>query len=180
MTRTKLKKTLAAILTDFKPNENLADPYGSAFAQLDTPLDLPPAHSIYLAFVTISNYPWSGRNEKVAWAISVTFRGVALVLTHRKFGFRILVLPDESLQPEWSVALFDRLKRAAWITDALIEPVVKKQVENGNVTIANRFGYFDDMYRYFRRATARSYKRKAPGAKRLKHGGVLYQPLKYA
>jgi hypothetical protein len=61
---------------------------------------IPPAHIVFLMFVALLGYKYRGKEEKVAWTIPITYKGTPFLLSHRKFGFRVLTIKGTSLKQE--------------------------------------------------------------------------------
>jgi hypothetical protein len=152
---TKLKERLAAILRDMKP----WDCGGYPFMAPPVPLlpederDLPP-FSVFLSLVVFSKFPNVGRGEKVAWSIPIRYKGVAYLLEHQKFGFRIRAGEPDFTSPSLERELIRCLRNAVQMSDGLIKPFAQEQMRLGNVTVGNRYGLFRGMYQFLRdRAT---------------------------
>lgn len=129
---------------------------------------LPPSDIVFLSFVYIAGYSNAGKDEKVAWSLAFTYKGVPFGFSLEKFGLRLYhhkdFTPAEGLLEE----MLRSLGRAMKIIAKLCQPVIDQQVTSGNVTIANSFVELSNMYAYFREQASRNFaplKPKPPDAK---------------
>ena len=80
------------------------------------------------------------------------FKTASYVLAHRKFGFDVRLL--ESANGEEGAALslemIERLNKGIKIAERLLQPFIKEQINQGNLSIKNRSHLHEMRYRYFR------------------------------
>ena len=153
MSPKKLAATLAAILRDFEPwiDSDRDHQWGGPHVQLSNEqVRCLPPHSIFLALVAFSNYPYYGHREKIAWTVPVRFKGIPYLISHQKFGLRIHPANPAETNPELERAMIDRLLHAVHITDALVKPFAQDRVRTGKVTIDNQGALYRGRYEFFR------------------------------
>ena len=61
--------------------------------------------------------------------------------------------------------MLEKLTEAIRCADKLLEPYSKEQIENGHVTIANKYHILNDMYLYFRNSAKKAFQRPTPESK---------------
>jgi hypothetical protein len=57
--------------------------------------ELPPYYVVYFLLVDLLEYPFVGREEKVAWSVPVELNGRLFIVEHRKLGLGVFCRPDE-------------------------------------------------------------------------------------
>ena len=130
---------------------------------VDVPDELAPLpHMIFLTLVKLLDFKFFGPAEKVAWTIPVSYDGIPLLLSHRKFGFRLHCLPAARPGQEVVQQVMRELNRGIRIADALLQPCLEDQVQAGNVTIVNSYHQLSRMYAFFRSKAAKAYDRPSP------------------
>jgi hypothetical protein len=157
----KIKNTLSAVLRDFARATDSYRPGRMVRLSSDDERLLPP-YSIFLALVTFAGFPVGGRQAKVAWTIPIRYKSVGYNLAHEKLGFRIYAMEPENTTAELERSLIKRLASAVRISDRLAEPYVKEQLRLGNVTIANKYLFFRDMYQFLRKQAQETYSAPPP------------------
>ncbi len=121
---------------------------------------IPPAHIVFLMFVTLLGYKYTGREEKVAWTIPITYKGTPFLLSHRKFGFLVLTIKETSPKQEVLNEMLLQLKKGTVIADRILQPLFQEQLQKGCFVIANSYGQLTCMYDYFRRKAKQAYNSK--------------------
>ncbi|RYD89191.1 MAG: hypothetical protein EOP61_32140 [Sphingomonadales bacterium] len=111
---------------------------------------------VLLALGKVLGFKCSGVGEKVRWSIYATVAGEPVVFTLRKFGFAILTRKESSLDLR---RVIGQLKSALRVLEEHLEPFAQAQIDEGRVTIANRFSEFDARYRFHRERADRAYRR---------------------
>lgn len=143
MVRRKLEKALVG----FSPGDPRDVETRATSSTKPDPADFPVPELVLVALGRIMAYPTAGVGEKVRWSVYAQFKGEALLLELRKFGFTIGMPPAAKVDLQ---RVIGQLKVAMKIVKAWLEPYAQGQVNDGNVTIANRFSEFDARYRFFR------------------------------
>lgn len=142
-------KWLEHCLIDFKADKNYYEFHENYFVIDHEELSELLPSIIYLIFVSLLDYRDLGKREKVAWIIPFIFKGDHYIISYEKFGLRLRSM-NKNIEKEIIEELFSKLKSAIKIGDQILEPAVKKQIKNGNITIRNKFNMFDDRYKFFR------------------------------
>lgn len=143
----KLRENLLYALKNFAPFEGVFLINSSCRVKS---ANLPPSDMVFVTFVHISGHSYAGRFEKVAWSVAFTFKGVPFAFSLQKFGLRLFYQKNVSVPPEFCEEMLEELRKALPLVDLLFEPIVLEQIHHGNVTIANTFLQFSNMYSYFR------------------------------
>ncbi|ASQ15021.1 hypothetical protein [Sinorhizobium meliloti] len=126
--------------------------------------DFPVPDLVHFMMRYVVKWKMSGPEEKVRWTAYGSVDGTPVFLQMRKFGFTIGIEKGRALSPQRVVG---QLKAGLKEVEKFLEPYAKHQVENGDVTIANRFYEFEDRYRFFRDLADRAYRRaKTPRRKK--------------
>jgi hypothetical protein len=113
-----------------------------------------PAWLVWV-ILTIVKVPRLGRDEKLMWEFVIRFRGALITVSYEKFGLRAYVADDGVQDPASAAALaadlFHRIEKAAPIVEKhLLNDLLKEQLNNGHVTVANRFHHLRRAYEHFR------------------------------
>jgi hypothetical protein len=143
--------------------------------QLDIPENLnPPAYIVFLMFVLLLGYKYRGREEKVGWTIPITYKGTTFLLSHRKFGFRVLSIKGTSPKQEVLNEMLIQLKKGTVIADRILQPLFLEQLQKGRFLIANSYIKLTSMYDFFRRKAKQTYSRKPrkPKARKRNKEGI--------
>lgn len=111
---------------------------------------IPLPYMVYLTLVVLLGFPHWGREEKTAWSIPVTYKGVPFLIAHRKFGLRVDMPNSDQSTQELAGELLLRPGRAAQIADRFLQLPISQQVANANVTVVNRYYLFHERYIFFR------------------------------
>lgn len=125
--------------------------------------DLPIPALVLFALHRVLGFPQLDPGDKGRWAVGCSVAGQPVVFRDRKFGFEILVAPGSTLEKKRIVLPLKGALRV--LEEEFLKPLAAEQVQQGHVTIVNRFGEFQSRYRYLREAAAEAYQ-----------GGVI-QPL---
>lgn len=151
-----IRRKLEKALVGFAPGDAHDVETRATSSTKPDPADFPVPELVLVTLGRIMAYPTAGVGEKVRWSIYAQFKGEALLLELRKFGFTICVPPDAKVHLRRVVG---QLKAAMKIVETWLQPYAQGQVNDGNVTIANRFSEFDARYRFFRANADKAYKR---------------------
>ena len=178
-----LSKSLDFALKDFSPddkvNEHWMDP--TKEVQIDIPLDIAPEpYIVFIIFdLHLKKYEYGGRWEKVAWEIPIKYKGIPFLLSHRKFGFRILTTPACSECKETAIEAVKAINKAIPIAEKLIEPYIKSRIDKGYITLPNDYWILKSRYDYFREMAESSF-RKAEKYKTSESYGEVFKHTKKA
>ncbi len=147
-------KNLERALCDFTPdslnNDHWSDPFHET--TIDIPHELTPEpYIVFIIFVYLKRYNFFGRAEKIKWEIPVKYKNIPFLLSHRKFGFRILSPQDYGDCSSLAIELLKRIKKAVPLAEKFIEPYVKELVNKGKITIPNDYFSLHERYKYFRK-----------------------------
>jgi hypothetical protein len=166
----KLKKYFDLFLVDFIPNDKptvIWDSFGNSgaktlrqhYVKIPKELRIRDPYIVFIIFVNLKGFPFSGAWEKVAWEIPIKFKNEEFILSHRKFGFEIVALEDCVKTNELAIEAIKLIRKAIPYTESLIEPLVKEKVNNREVTINNEFPTLKRRYNYLRKKAEAEYKR---------------------
>ncbi|MDX0537945.1 hypothetical protein GOC55_32295 [Sinorhizobium medicae] len=126
--------------------------------------EFPVPDLIHFMMRYVVKWKMSGPEEKVRWTAYGSVDGTPVFLQMRKSGFTIGVEKGRALAFQRVVG---QLKAGLKEVEKFLEPYAKHQVENGDVTIVNRFHEFEDRYRFFRDLAGKAYgKAKTPRRKK--------------
>jgi len=115
---------------------------------------------IYLLFVDILKYKYSGISEKVAWEIPILYKGIPFILAHRKFGFQFISNKiNIEIQNTANDAMV-QINKAIPLVEKIIQPKVNQIMEDGNVTINNEYLTLRRRYKFFYKKTKKAFKNK--------------------
>lgn len=150
-----LRKRMAKSLRGFESGlPKGCDPWKLHRGSADPKL-FPVPELVLFALRDVMGFRWSGRGEKVRWSVYATVEGEPFVFELRKFGFGID--HRDGIPP----ALVKRVKGQLSSSLHLLEPILtdfaKAQITDGNLTLANKLGEFDNRYRYFRDLAATAF-----------------------
>ena len=115
--------------------------------------DFPVPELVLFTLRDIKGLEEGGPEEKERWSIFAIFRETVLVFVMAKFGFEVEFAGSIS---EVKVAI-GKLKKAVRAAEEGLRDFGQMQLQKGNVTIANRIGYFEHRYRYFRKLADEAY-----------------------
>jgi hypothetical protein len=149
----KLIEKLDLILKDFTPddeaNSHWRDP--SLMKRIAIPHEITPTpYVVFIIFVYFKKYSFGGHWEKVNWEIPLKFKGVPLMLSHRKFGFEVFSPPDIEINKESVIEAIQKIIKAIPVAEKLLEPHIRFLLDEGRVTIPNEYFNLRDRYNYFR------------------------------
>lgn len=111
---------------------------------------------VLFALRNVLGFPWAGHGEKVRWSVFGSFTRIPVSLEMRKFGFTICAAKGSKIDLK---RLCGQLQVAVKHVEDWLAPLAKAQASVGNVTVANRYGQFDERYTFFRKLADRSYRR---------------------
>lgn len=141
-------------------------------------IELPPKVDIYspfivfIIFVYLKKFKFYGKEEKVAWTIPIKYKGIPFILTHRKFGFRIISnIESEEIKALGAEAMTN-IHKAIPYAETLFEPFVTEQVNKGKITLDNQYYAIKSRYTFFRKKAIQEF-RKAKAYKEKKAGGAV-------
>ena len=106
---------------------------------------------VFIIFVYLKKYNFSGRWEKIAWALSIRYKGVAITYSHQKFGFRVSVCDDNKNGKLIAKESLEQIRKAVHLAEKLIEPYVHAKLDSGQVSVPNNYKELADRYKYFRK-----------------------------
>lgn len=181
---------LKSCLKDFSSDTtNLG--YDSDVAVTFTSDICPSPHLVFITLVTLLGYKFTGQHEKVAWIIPIKYRGASLLLADRKFGFSVRTLnnadADEHLE-HLVEEMLKKLNKGIKIAEKIIQPLIKKQIDQGEVSAKNKYYYHNTKYLFFRKLAKRKFNSAAPSPKARKAlkgdnpsipQGISWDPLKH-
>jgi aryl carrier-like protein len=158
----RLSSRLKGSLRDFAPDLDAESRYPTGAWAINRELKVaeelrPLPYTVFITLCKLAGYKYFGREEKVSWAIPVTFKGVPFLLAHRKSGFKVSSAAPPGADDELAAEMLTRLGRAISIADRLMEPEVKARIRAGKVTVINRYNTLRHMYRFFRDKAAASF-----------------------
>jgi hypothetical protein len=158
----RLSSRLKSSLRDFAPDPDAESLYPTGAWAINREIKVteelrPLPYTVFITLCKLSGYKYFGREEKVAWAIPVTFKGVPFLLSHRKSGFKVSSAAPPGRGDELAAEMLARLNRAIGIADRLMEPEVKARVRAGKVTVINKYHTLRHMYRFFRDRAAAAF-----------------------
>jgi len=156
----KLLKSIELILQDFSPdddaNENWKNP--AAETRINIPYEITPLpYLVFIMFVHIKEYSFGGQWEKVNWEIPVKYKNIPLMLSHRKFGFRISSPKGKDADNRLVIEAIHKINKASPIAEKLVEPYIKELVDNGKINVPNEYLQLRDRYQYFRENAEKYY-----------------------
>lgn len=157
-------------MTDFVPNDKptvIWDSFGNNgaktlrqhYVKIPKNIKIKDPYIVFIIFVNLKDYPFSGAWEKVAWEIPIKFKNEEFILSHRKFGFEIVALEDTEKTNELAIEAITQIRKAIPYTESLIEPAIKEKVNNSEVTINNEFPTIKRRYAYLRNKAEAEFKR---------------------
>ncbi len=114
---------------------------------------------IFIIFIYLEGYKYLPRSEKIAWEIPIKYKNYPLLLSHRKFGFRVHGNSKNIIPKELVPELFNNLIKVIPIAESLIETTINERVNEGEITLANQYHTLKARYLYFRKRTKRNYNR---------------------
>jgi hypothetical protein len=129
-------------------------------------IELPPKLEIYhpfivfIIFVYLKKFKFFSKEEKVAWTIPIKYKGTPFILTHRKFGFRIISHYEIDEIKSLGIEAMSLINKTIPYAEVLFEPFVKEQVTKGKITLDNQYQAIKSRYLFFRKK-AKSAFRKA-------------------
>lgn len=118
--------------------------------ELPDNLQIRHPYVVFIIFANLKKIKFFGKWEKVAWEIPIKFKDVPFILTHRKFGFRILSNTETKLISKLAIEAMTNIHKAIRFAEVLIEPEIKSQLQSGNVTLDNEYSNIRNRYDFFR------------------------------
>jgi hypothetical protein len=126
--------------------------------ELPSELSIRHPYMVFVIFVYIKKFRFTGKWEKVAWEIPIKYKGTPFILTHRKFGFRIISnYKNESIKKK-AIDAITNIHKAMRYAEELIEPFVKTLIRKGNITLDNEFSIAHRRYDFFRGKAIKEFK----------------------
>ena len=106
------------------------------------------------------------------------------MLSHRKFGFRILCLPELRPTSQQAEKMLVQLNKSIKIADSLIRSELDKRLRDAQITLVNAYVKLSNMYDFFRKKAKQAFRRKPPKGRVLKNKdgraiGTALDPWKY-
>lgn len=150
-TEKELHKILDQKLKDFSPddeaNEHWTDPNAGKVVKVDKK---PAPYIVFIIFVHLKKYEFGGRWEKVAWEIPIKYKGISMMLAHKKFGFSIRTYSDTIEDGKLAQEAIYKINKSIPTAEKLVEPLIKSQVNAGAITLDNDYTFLRSRYEYFR------------------------------
>lgn len=115
---------------------------------------------IYLLFVDILGYQYSGMSEKVAWEIPIKFKGCSFILSHRKFGFKFISNEINEKILNTANEAMTKINNAIPLVEKILQPKINEIVSEGKITIDNEYLTLRRRYKFFYERTKVSFKKK--------------------
>lgn len=112
---------------------------------------------VFIIFVYLKKFKFSGKWEKVAWEIPIRFKDAPFILTHRKFGFEIISTTESEYVNKLAIEAIAQIHKAIKYAEALIEPVIQNQLKSGNVTLDNEYANIKNRYDFFRESASKEF-----------------------
>ena len=132
--------TVKEFKIEFPPNQISSHPY-----------------IVFIIFVYIKKFRFTGKWEKVAWEIHVKFKGIPFILTHRKFGFKIISSSINEHIKKIGLEAISQIQRAISLSEKLIEPTIRSNVNAGKITLRNEYTSITKRYEFFRKKAEKDY-----------------------
>lgn len=105
---------------------------------------------IFIIFVYLKKFGFSGIGEKVAWEIPVKYNGTPFILSHRKFGFQIASSEENETIKNHGIEVMMNIHKAMPFAESLIEPHIKSLMQKGLVTLDNEYQSIRNRYTFYR------------------------------
>ena len=148
--------------------------------RIELPANLQIYHPfiVFIIFVYLKNFKFYGKEEKVAWTIPIKYKGRPFILTHRKFGFRIISNYESEETKNLGIEAMTLINKAIPYAETLFEPFVKEQVSKGKITLDNQYQAIKSRYLFFRKNAAAEFKKAKTNrikreAKKIEISGIL-------
>jgi hypothetical protein len=154
----KLRAILELRLKEFTPDDEATKHWANLNPGNAAPINSnnkPAPFIVFIIFVYLKKFPFSGKWEKVAWEIPIKFKGVPMMLTHRKFGFMVITYTGSEEDEKLAQEAIYKINKSIPIAEELIEPAIKKQVDIGAITLTNEYHNLRSRYEYFREEAER-------------------------
>lgn len=117
---------------------------------------------VFIIFVYLKGFKFHGKEEKVAWTIPIKYKGKPFILTHRKFGFRIISNYESDEIKQLGIEAMTQIKKVIPYAETLFEPFVKEQVAKGKITLENQYRAIKSRYEFFRKKATSEFKKAKP------------------
>lgn len=128
-------------------------------------MEFPVPELLLILLRDVMGFSWYGEGDKSRWTTFFAVAGHCFAVEHAKFGLRLHYEPaGEALIGRVTGQLSAALGRL----ESRLDPILKEQIDLGNVTLANRSSAFASRYRFFREKADiayRSSKRKVRSRK---------------
>jgi hypothetical protein len=111
--------------------------------------DLPPYYLVYFLLVDLLRFPAGGREEKVAWTISLDLDGRFARIEYRKMGLGIISskLPEDE---EAARRIVELVKRGISKAAPYFEHLAAQAIQRSDLNITNNSRSLFDRYQYLR------------------------------
>ncbi len=169
MSNKKAKENFEYLLKDFKsnPNPNIekeTDSLESGISHTnDFSIDLPDnleihhPYIVFIIFVILKEFWWLGRWEKTAWEIPIKYKNVDYILTHRKFGFRIISSNNkESIKT--GIEAMRQIHKMIPYAEELFQPYIKSIIKKNNISLDNKYYLIYNRYKYFKNKSSSAFR----------------------
>jgi len=126
-----------------------------------------PAFVLFLLH-GVCGFPLGRRGEKTHWVVPFCYKGVQCAISYEKFGIHFYL--DEIPKHRVDAAeILGKLKKAGEASEkSILAKMAQMQIKSGNITIANQFPRFRDVYDYFRNRAVECF--KSPKQENVKEG----------
>jgi hypothetical protein len=161
------RPSVAKALNGFAPGNPSEGDLGWTYLER---AQFPVPELLLLLLREVMRFPSYGAGEKVRWTTFFSVDGRPYALELAKFGLKIYHAKEGDQLLE---RVIGQLSSALGRLEKRLAPLIKEQIELGNVTLANRSSEFGARYRFFRQkadVAYRSAKRK-PASQRLRESG---------
>ncbi len=131
--------------------------------------ELPPYYIVYFLLVELLEYPFFGRQEKVAWSIPVQLDGHLFIIEHRKLGLGIFCRSDE-VDERKAKKVVTLIKKGANVAHPFFESIAADAVSESKVNLVNKSAFLFNRFRFF----VEQYEKVSEEAKQ-KQGGKIVE-----
>lgn len=169
MAKKNIKETFDFLLKDFSSNPNpkiekTSNELVSGISHrndfiisLSDELKIKHPYIIYIIFVILKDFWWIGRWEKTAWEIPIKYKDVDFILTHRKFGFRIISNENEESVKKGLEAMAQIHKTIPY-AEELYKPHIKAILQKNHISLENKYYIILNRYKYFKDKTVYTFR----------------------
>ena len=163
------RPSVAKALNGFSPREPSQGDLQWAYLERAV---FPVPELLLLMLRDVMGFPSYGPGEKVRWTTFFSVSGFPYAIELAKFGLKIYYQREGS---EMLKRVTGQLSSALGRLEKRLEPLLKQQIELGNVTLANRSSEFEARYRFFREKADVAYRssKRNPARKAAQKPGDL-------